>query len=446
MSETRSRNALERFLVLFTEVRSGEGYSVLLLCLSNFVLFTAYYIIKPVREALILSGGGSAEIKSYASAGQALLLMVAVPLYGWIASQYPRRRLINVVSLFFAVCLGLFYILSLMQVSIGVIFYLWVGVFNLMIVAQFWAFANDSYTPEEGKRLFVIIAFGASAGAPLGSIITSLLIQPLGVYQLLIVSAGLLLFSLVLLNLVDMREKERSDLTAEKAREIEEPLEKGNPFAMVFGNSYLLMIAFMMLLLNWVNTTGEYVLGRTVKAAAVATISAGSAAGMSEGEFIGMFYAGFYGVVNVAALLIQLFLVSRVLKYLGVRAALLILPIIALGGYFIIAFFPVLTIVRWAKTAENATDYSLQNTVRQILFLPTTRLQKYKAKQVIDTIFWRVGDLLSAALVYAGTTWLVLQTKHFALFNMALVAVWCVLAFLIGKENQRMVEARGAGS
>lgn len=446
MSKPKSKNIVERFLALFTEVRPGEGYSTLILCLSIFVLLAAYYIIKPVREALILAGGGSAEIKSYAAAGQALLLMVAVPLYGWLASLYPRRRLINIVSLFFAGCLGLFYLLALLQVPIGVIFYLWVGVFNLMIPAQFWAFANDSYSPSEGKRLFVIIAFGASAGAVFGSFITGRLIQPLGVYQLMIVSGGLLLLSLVLLNLVDTREKEETDVSSEKIEAIEAPLEKGNAFKIVFQHKYLLLIALLMLFLNWVNTTGEYILSRTIKAAAVAAIAAGSTGGMSEGQFIGKFYADFFGVVNVVALLFQLFAVSRVLKYLGVRIAILILPFIALGGYFIIAFFPILSMVRWAKTAENATDYSLQNTVRQVLFLPTTRAQKYKAKQAIDTFFVRIGDVLSAALVYAGTTWLALQTKQFALFNMGMILVWIVLAFYIGKENQRMIQEANLGT
>jgi AAA family ATP:ADP antiporter len=97
--------------------------------------------------------------------------------------------------------------------------------------------------------------------------------------------------------------------------------------------------------------------------------------------------------------------------------------------------------VRWAKTAENATDYSLQNTVRNVLFLPTTREQKYKAKQAIDTLFVRLGDVLSAALVYVGTAVLALRTEQFAMFNLALVAVWLVLAVAIGRENRRLTAA-----
>jgi len=436
---TKAKNTIEKVLTVFVEVKAGEGYSTVMLCLSIFLLLTSYYIIKPVREALILSGSGSAEIKSYAAAGQALLLMVAVPGYGWLASRFPRKQLINLVTFFFTLCLVIFYIAAMSNISIGVIFYLWVGVFNLMVPAQFWSFANDSYTPDEGKRLFVIIAFGASAGAVFGSFITSELIKPLGVYQLLIVSSGLLLVSLLLINLVDTREKEGTDAASAKIKEIESPLEKGNPFALVFKHKYLLLIALLMLFLNWVNTTGEYILSGTVKNAAINAVNAGSADGMSEGQFIGNFYGNFYGIVNLAALLGQLFLVSRILKYLGIRVALMILPFIALGGYFIIAFFPILSIVRWAKTAENATDYSLQNTLRQVLFLPTTREHKYKAKQAIDTFFVRMGDVFSALLVYTGTTWLSFHTKQFALFNLAMVIIWITLAFYIGKENYRLI-------
>jgi AAA family ATP:ADP antiporter len=147
----------------------------------------------------------------------------------------------------------------------------------------------------------------------------------------------------------------------------------------------------------------------------------------------------FYAVVNTAGLLIQLFLVSRVVKYLGVAVGLMILPVIALGAYSLIAFYPVLSLIRWAKTAENSTDYSLNNTVRAMLFLPTTREQKYKAKQVVDSFFWRVGDTGSALLVFVGTTMLAMSLDMFAKVNLVAVLVWLVLAYLIGKEYKRLV-------
>jgi AAA family ATP:ADP antiporter len=116
----------------------------------------------------------------------------------------------------------------------------------------------------------------------------------------------------------------------------------------------------------------------------------------------------------------------------------MILPAIALAGYGLLVFYPVLAVVRWAKTAENATDYSLQNTLRGVLFLPTTREQKYKAKQAIDTFFVRAGDVLSAGMVAFGTQVVILGTKGFAAFNLVLVVVWLVLAAMIGRRYLRM--------
>ncbi len=466
MATIHPKNNLERFLNLFTEVKEGEGTSAILLFLSVFLILTSYYIMKPVREALILTGGG-AEIKSYSSAGQALLFLGLVPLYARLAGRFPRRQLINTVTFFFIGCLAVFYVLALLRVPLGVVFFLWLGIFNMMVIAQFWAFANDIYTPEAGKRLFVIIVFGASSGAVLGGMITDALIEPLGIYQLLLVAGILLLGSLVLTNIVDSRDKAERRQTEEKREEVSQPLEKGGAFRLVFKTKYLLLIALLMLFTNWVNTTGEYILARTVekraeelagdpevaeKANAYAYERLGKGDAKDESlakitseyiqsyteEYIGKFYAKFYTGVNLAGLLIQLFLVSRILKYLGIRIALLVLPIIALCGYFVITFIPIMTIIRWAKTAENSTDYSLQNTVRHALFLPTSREQKYKAKQATDTFFVRAGDVLSGVLVLIGTTFFAFQTSHFALFCIGLGVVWFALAVLIGIENKKM--------
>ncbi|UCE19915.1 MAG: MFS transporter [Gemmatimonadota bacterium] len=437
MTIPRSKSVLDRFLNLFTEVRSGEGISAVLLCFNIFLILTAYYSIKPVREALILAGGG-AELKSYMSAAQAILLLGFVPLYSMLASRFPRRSLINIVTFFFAGCLGLFYILAQVRIPLGVIFFIWVGIFSLMVTAQFWAFANDLYTPEAGKRIFVIVAFGASAGAVFGGFVAGRLIVPLGVYQLMLVSGVLLLLSLIFTNVVDSRQKKVIIEAKRDDQIVEEPLKKARAFKLVFQNKYLLLIAFLILFINWVNTTGEYILGRTVSEAATRAISSGEVGGLTEAEYIGKFYADFFTVVNLIGLLMQLFIVSRVLKYLGIRIAILFLPLIALGGYFIIAFLPMLSIVRIAKTAENSTDYSLQNTVRHALFLPTTREEKYKAKQAVDTFFWRAGDVLSAAVVAIGTNILAFHTKQFALVNIFLVLIWLGLGLMIGKENKRL--------
>jgi AAA family ATP:ADP antiporter len=452
-------------------VQAGEGATVVLLACNVFLLFCAYYVIKPIREALILSGGG-AEVKSYAAAGQAVLLLGLVPAYGALADRLPRRALLNAVTAFFVGCLLVFYALTHANVSVGVVFFLWVGIFNLMIVAQFWSFANDIYTKEQGERLFALVAFGGSLGAVIGSALTERLIPLVGIPQLLLVAAGFLVLATLVSNVVDGRERAKHEqhlppaltsaelpaATGEYQIQMVEDTKKltismpgtgargrRGTFSLVFSDRYLLLIAFLMLLLNWVNTTGEYILGRTVAATANAAVNAGQANGLSVEEYIGRFYSSFLFVTSIAAMLLQLFVVSRLIKYLGVQVAILVLPILAFTGYAILAFAPVLAWVRAVKIAENSTDYSVQNTVRNVLFLPTSREQKYKAKQAIDSFFVRAGDVLSAGLVYLGTTALGFSTTGFARVNLLLAGAWILLAVAVGREYARKSKALQAG-
>lgn len=197
-------------------------------------------------------------------------------------------------------------------------------------------------------------------------------------------------------------------------------------------------------MLNLVNTTGEYILGKIVtKAAQQKVVEAerqaaapGATTLLSEGErkkieqkFIGNFYGNFYFWVSLLSAGIQLLIVSRILKSMG-AAALLFLPCIALGGYFLIASFPVLSYIRAAKILENATNYSLQNTTHQSLFLPTSRVTKYKAKAAIDTFFVRAGDVASAMFVFLGAQ-LALGVSTFASINIVMAIVWIFIALAI---------------
>ena len=432
---------LERFLRLFTDVRDGEGPQLLLLALHGFLVLTAYYVIKPVREALILDQPGGAELKSYAYAAQAVLLVVLVPLYGALATRLPRRRLINVVTAFCIACLPAFYLLAEAKAPIGLVFFLWIGVFSLMVIAQFWAYANDIYTPDAGKRLFAVIAFGASSGAVFGAWISSHLVRAIGVNPLLLAAATILAVSLILFNIIDLRgQAARRTGRAEK----DVPIGAGNAFALVLRNRYLVLMALVILFLNWVNTSGEYILSSIVKHAADAEVAAGTLSAGDEGRFIAAFFANYFQIVNIAGMLLQLFVVSRVVKYLGVPVALCILPVVALGSYTLAALIPSLAIMRWVKTAENSVDYSLMNTVRQMLFLPTTREEKYKAKQVIDSFVVRIGDVLSAGTVYLGTTFFALTVSQFAWINVVLVLAWLALAVATGLEFRRRVQAQEA--
>jgi len=153
------KGIVEKGLSLLADVRAGEGVGVLLLALNSFLLLMSYYLLKTVREPLILTQGG-AEVKVYSAAAQALLLLAIVPAYGALASRVSRIRLITWVTLIFVANLLLFYVFGLAGVHEGVVFFVWVGIFNVVIVAQFWSFANDLYSESHGKRLFPAIAIG----------------------------------------------------------------------------------------------------------------------------------------------------------------------------------------------------------------------------------------------------------------------------------------------
>jgi len=462
MPSREGRGLLDRVLGVFAEVRAGEGLTALLLMVNLFSLLAAYYLLKTIREPLILTTKGGAEVKSYAAAAIAGLLIVLVPIYGAIASRVSRVKLVNGVTLFFIACLVAFFALSRVGVAVGVPFFIWVGIFNLMVVAQLWAFTNDVYSVEQGKRLFAIVGVGASLGAIAGSFATGQLVKRWGPYPFMLGAAALLGLTMVLTNLVHVREKRRTESAkggpiraagdeaaaadapaaasddAPAAGDEGKPGKGRNAFALVFSNRYLLLIGLLMLVYNLVNTTGEYILGKTVIGAYAATH--GVAGGDAEKKAIGEFYGNFFTMVNLVAAALQAFAVSRVLKWFGVRAALLVLPAVAFLGYGAMAFVPFLPFIRTVKVAENAIDYSLQSTTRNALYLPTNREAKYKAKQANDTFFVRFGDVISAGLVFAGTTWLGFAPRHFALVNAGLVAAWIVLAIAIGRRFQRLAK------
>ena len=195
--EVGGPSGLRRLAGALLPVRRGELATVAMLTVNVFVLLTCYYVLKVVREPLILLGGG-AELKAYASAGQTLLLLAVVPAFGWLSSRVDRLRLLTTMQLIFIACLVVFYALVQAREPIGLAFYLWLGIFNILVVSNFWSFANDLYTEEQGKRLFAIIGIGASIGAIIGAFVPKLLHRAVGVSALMLVAAGGLGLSIAL--------------------------------------------------------------------------------------------------------------------------------------------------------------------------------------------------------------------------------------------------------
>ncbi len=465
-SANDNRSLLERALTIVTEVKAGEGVTAILLTVNVFLLLTAYYVIKPVREGLILAMEHGAEKKSYVSAAIAITLLFAVPAYSKVKDNVAKNKLVVGLTLFFASHLVLFWVLSHTHLrnELGLVFFTWVGVFNMMVVAQFWGFANDLYTDDQGKRLFAIVGIGASLGSAVGAYITKFLkntIQ-LGVFELLLVAAGLLALSAFLSQTVHVREvrikeenaklkeKKEAEAAAKKAAEEKAAAHPQNGFSLVLRNRYLLLLALFSFVFTIVDTNGEYILSTLAeeasKAAAIEQhIAPADMNHFSEG-FIASFYGSFYLWVNIIGLTIQTFLVSRIVKLGGLKVAFFIYPVIALGSSINNVVTPGLLGVnrldayRPTKTAENATDYSLNNTVRNMLWLPTTSEMKYKAKQAVDTFFVRMGDVTSAAMVFLFANRLAWPAYRFSIINIGLVVIWIFIAIGIVRDNARLTK------
>lgn len=432
-SEVRS-GALDRLLRIFGDVRPGEPVTVLLMLSSLFLLLVGYSIAKVVREPLVLATGG-AEMASYASAVQAVTLMGFVPLYGWFASRVDRLRLITFFLLFFLACTELFNLgLRLAVPYLGFVFFVWVGIFSLATIAQFWSYVNDVHTQPDGERLFPIIAIGATAGSPVGAKLASVLFREgVSPANMLHITAVLLLCHLGLYWIVNERLQARGAGRRAEAR----PLGPAGGFALVARSRYLKLAAVLLVLLNIVNTTGEYLNRRWVNAAAQ---QVAQETGVKPESYIGQVMGDYQFAASVGAVLLQAFVASRLVKLAGFPGALLALPLVSLSAYSIVTAGAGFAVFRWVKIAENATDYSIMNTARHMLWLPTTRDEKYKAKQALDTFFVRAGDLLSAAIVFAGTVWLSLSVRGFAIVNVIIVLVWLGLAVLVARENRRLRE------
>jgi len=458
--DSKNLTAVERALHLVTDVRAGEGAMALLLALDVFLVLGAYYLIKPVREALIGAVHNGPRYKSYMGAGVAMALFLAVPLYARLATAWPRNKLILRVSGFFAANLVGFYFLGLTPwvksevgaTVFGLGFLLWMGVFNMMIVAQFWAFAADIYTEEQGKRLFPLVAAGASLGAMAGSYAVKSIVHIVGTLQMMLISAAILVASALITQVIHARAtkgkpedkpagaREKHEKEAgEEAKHVDEDAheeDKRGAYALVLKNKYLLLIAIFTLLFTLVNTSGEYMISQLVSDAAKAHEHTKEAIR----EYIASYMGEYFLWVNVVGLVIQLFVVSRIVKYGGFRVAFLVFPVVALASATMITASPTLAAVRVGKTAENSIDYSLNNTVRNMLWLPTTRRMKYVAKQAIDSFFARLGDVFSGAAVFVLVGQFDLGVRGVSAMNIVLVAAWVFVAWHIVNERERLAK------
>jgi ATP:ADP antiporter, AAA family len=310
-----------------------------------------------------------------------------------------------------------------------------------MVVAQFWAFAADLLNIKTGQRLFAVIMVGAAVGASTGSQVAGRLYEVVGVTPLMLLSAAML-GGVIWLSRYAERAVPEGSRAAHSAPD-------GEPrpdvitqvlagFGTVLRSRYLLRIALFILLLNLVNTNGTYILSAFLTGHAQQAVG-DSAGALTTGMVISRFYGNFYTTITALQILIQLFLVSRIFRWFGVRGAILILPAIMVLNYGLILFFPVFALVRLMMILEMTANYSIQNTTNHTLYLPVGREQKYVGKTTIDTFFVRFGDLLQALLVFVVAQVLGLELGWMIGINLGLALALFMLGTAIGRSHREEI-------
>jgi AAA family ATP:ADP antiporter len=427
----RIQNQFERCLALLAPLRPGEGRCVAILWLQAFSLMLAWYLIRPVREALILTEGG-AEFRSYAVAVQAALLILIVPAYSaWVRRTDPRRIYV-LVNAFFVSHLLLFFLAGQAGMKLGFVFFVWGSLFSVMAVTQFWAFATDLFNVHSGERLFGLIAVGISAGAFAGAQAASVLFDVIGTQGLMLASAAALTAAIAL----GVRVRGAIPASARGGDVAADPELAGRGrwlggFAVVARSRYLVGIAALVVLLNWITSAGDFILTSWL------VEIAGREAPADGTAYIGGFMARYCSAVTLASFLIQLLLVSRIIQFAGLARALLLTPLAFAAGYLLVGIVPAFLLLQSVLVVQRSFDYSLLNTTRNALLLPMGREAKYQAKTAIDTFFFRTGDLLASGSIFVGIRLLDDVRAQFVWLIVGLSLTLLLVAWLVGREYAR---------
>jgi len=366
-----------------------------------FSLLCGYYVLRPVRDAMGASGDAATVFPRWlvelsAGAGfplgdytlQVLFSVVFVamvllqPVYGALVARFPRRVFLPVVYLVFIACLGGFYWLFDTGVSgRGAAFYIWSAVFNLFAVAVFWSFMADVFDNEHAKRFYGYIGAGGTIGALVGPAITRWLVGPLGVANLLLVSAGFLAVCLLCILRLRPWALQRERLHGERSGEVAMGGSVLAGLRLVWERPLLRALALMMLFGVGVGT-----LLYNEQAAIVREF-------YPTAEAATRYYATIDWAVNGLALVVQLFLTRWLLRRRGVAPTLMIPALAILLGYCMLTASPLPLMVAVVQVATRAGEFSLAKPGRETLYTRVDREARYKAKAVIDTVVYRGGDL-----------------------------------------------------
>jgi len=429
--------------------REGEGAVLLWSTAYYFLALCAYYVIRPIRDDIGAASG--AENLAWLFTGTLVGMLLVHPLYTAVVSRFPRRKFIALAYRFFIANLVAFYLVFRVadparDVWAGWVFFIWTSVFNLFVVSVFWSLIADLFRPGQSKRLFGFVAVGGTLGALLGSTITTSLVSVMGALNLLLVSAFILELAVRASQVLDrhegaMRAAEAADLAAAGVKAVPtrdastEVIGGGvlDGIKHVLSSPYLLGIAGLMLF---------YTISSTFLYFAQADIVREAFGDDRVGR------TRIYGMrdmaVNAITLVAQLFLTGRVMKWLGVGVALMLLPLVTMLGFAVLGVAPVLLVAMGFEVVRRASNFAIQRPAREALFTVVARTDKYKAKNFSDTFVYRLGDQVGA-WAYTGMAVFGLAASGLAFTMVPFAALWLVLSVWLGRRFAALEGSAASG-
>lgn len=433
-----SQKLFIRWLERLVNIEPQEGRALFWSFSYFFALLCSYYIVRPLRDEMGVAGG--VENLQWLFSGTFVVMLAAIPVFGWVTSRYRRSQFLPAIYIFFILNLLGFYLLfqsDIAHVYVARAFFIWTSVFNLFVVSVFWSFMTDLYSDAQAKRLFGFIAAGGTAGAITGPALTTALALPLGPTNLLIVSAAFLAWAvLAIQRLIHWNATTLQYQKHKQENETENTMNQplgGSVLAgirLVFQSPYLLGIAMLMVLYTTLSTFLYFQQAEIIR---------DSFADSAERTTV---FAAIDLAVNGLSIVIQLFLTSRLIKILGLAWTLALVPIILCAGFLTLSFAPVLTVLLMLQVIRRAGNYAIMRPAREMLYVVLDRESKYKAKNFNDTVVYRGGDAVSA-WIYAGLRSLGLGLSHMALIAVPLAAIWAALAYRLGKQQSHLATQGG---
>ncbi len=394
-----------------------------------FCVLSSYYMLRPVRETMAVESG--VENVPWLFASTFVVMLIVAPLYGWVTSHFPRKQFLPWVYLFFVVNILLFWggfsfaiKNELSFVWLGRAFFVWISVFNLFVVSVFWSFMADIYTRDQGRRLFGIISAGGSVGALVGPFATKFLVVPIGFENLLPISAALLLFGVFCIT--RLRAWVVTEHPDETAKTVASDKALGGSalggFRQLIASKYLLSIAVVSVIASLMGTA-LYMFMTDLVGTAFTTPD-------ERTEVFGLLD----GATNVLSLVGQLFLVNRSVRRFGVGKTLAIMPLVSFIGFMVLAINPVFLVVAVLQALRRGIGFGLAKPTHVMLYSVVTPKEKYKAKNFIDTVVYRGGDLISTLSV--KFMW-AMGISGIAVVMLPFAVVWVVIALWLGRDYLR---------